>query len=275
MPLIVAFFFALYIAASAQLETGRDNARQERFAENRHTRTILLADLVSRYLDEKGGIPPADLATLAATPGFEEAAQFLNTAGPHGNGPFLYTVALTSGGNSYHRIIAYSPPPDGSINATEYLEAANNQCGATAASNAAAWCGHPKGSWYHTETLAHIPGDLNREREQQQQTLQKFAKFYSVLNTQAFPIMAAPNNVNDSAATLISQLTGYTYTATTCTGVWNWQTIPLTCEDLYTVWGTPRVYNFKTDQYIALYAEAPWQQNGLPIIVASQLDART
>lgn len=275
MPIFVTFLFALYIAASVRLETGRDNTRQEYQAEARHSRTILLADQISRYLDEKGGIPPATLAALAATPGFEETAQFLNTSGPHGNGPYLYSIALTSNGNTYNRVIVYAPPPDGSIDATEYLQATNNACGATGADDPSAWCGNPKGSWWKTETLARIPGELNREREQQQQTLQKIAKYYSVLTNQEFPKLDAPNNVNDSAATLISQLTGYAYTAATCAGVWNWHDIPLTCEDLYTIWGTPRVYNYKTDQYIALYAEAPWLESAQPIIVASQLDSRT
>lgn len=276
MPLIVVFFFMLFLASTTQLETIRDDARQEHLAESRHSRTIKLAELVARYLEEKGGTPPADLATLAATPGFTQAQQFLNT-GPHGDGPFLAVYpGLPKGENTYTRVIVYTPPQDGSISATDYLTASFNNCGTTAAGNPATWCGNPTGSWWMTETHTRITGELSRERAQQQQTLQKFAKAYNVIlaGQQVFPELSTPGD--NQVASLISQLTGYNglTTAATCTGVWTWQNIPLTCEDLYTVWGTPRLYNYKTAEHIVLYAEAPWKEGGQPIIVASQLDSR-
>lgn len=280
MPIIVLFFFMLFIASAAQLETTRDDARQGHLAESRHDRTIKLAELVSRYLDEKKRIPPASLTALAATPGFEEARQYLNDSGPQGDGPFLESYLLNNGVNDYNRVIVYNPPIDGSISAINYLAASYNSCGTTAPSDKAVWCGDPSGSWWMTETLSHIPDELSRERAQQQQTLQKFAKIYSVIiaNKQVFP-EPTPGG-NDSAVTLISQLTSYGFNANNCKGVWLWKGVPLTCEDLYTVWGTPRIYNYKTEDYIALYAEAPWREknpiSNLPefIVVASQLDSR-
>lgn len=293
MPIIIVVFLSMFFMMSAAtLETSQDAARQDHLAESRHTRTIALAQLVNRYLDERGGTAPVSLTALAATPGFQEANQFQLSAGPHGDGPFLAVFPMTNGTNTYSRIIVYMPPYDGSISAADYLLAANNACGTTAASQAGAWCGDPKGSYWITDTIDRIAIELSRERTQQQQTLKKFAQIYST--NQIYP---NPGTGNASALTLISLLPGYSATAATCTGVWKaqigvagcttkgakgpltcteqWQAIPLTCEDLYTIWGTPRVYNFLEKDRIALYAEAPWKDiGGLPNIVASQLDSR-
>lgn len=274
MPLVAVFLFVLFIAGQEMSETAQDHTRQEKLAESRHTRTILLAQLVNRYLDERGGIPPASLTALAATPGYESARQFLNASGPHGEGPFLAVYPLNNGTNTYNRVIVYNPPFDGSISATDYLLASKNACGATDASALGNWCGDPKGSYWSVDTLSRISAEVARERTQQQITLKKFAAFYSATYLSPIATYPDPGSGNDSAVTLISLLTGYSLTANTCTGVWNWQGIPLGCEDLYTIWGTPRVYNFKTANWISLYAEAPWQESGQPIVVASQLDNR-
>jgi hypothetical protein len=279
MPILVAMLFALFLAGAARLESNRVNASRENMAMSHHVRTTQLAHLVSRYLDERGGVPPTDLAALAATPGYEEARQFLNESGPHGEGPFLYVAALNSSGNTYHRVIVYKPPFDGSITADDYILGSFNKCGTTAANELGPWCGDPQGSWWMTETLSRIPDEISRERLQQQQTLQKFAKVYSsvvVVSSQLKQVFPDPGLGNDSAVTLISRLTGYNNatTAATCFGTWVWQNVPLTCDDLYTVWGTPRIYNYKNEDFISLYAEAPWKEDGLPIVVASQLDSR-
>lgn len=261
------------MVALAQLVTVRDNQRQESFAESRYTRTTEFAQLVKRYLDERNGVPPANIASLVATPGFEDASQYLNSSGPHGEGPFLFVVPLTRNGNSFHRVIVYDTPIDNSISATDYLSQTFNKCGSTSASQVGDWCGDPQGVWWMTETLDRIPDELAKERLQQQQTLQKFAKAYSFVdvNRQVFP---DPGLGNDSAVTLISRLTSYNLTATTCAGTWMWQKVPLSCEDLYTIWGEPRIYNYKNEDQIALYAESPWNEGGQKILVASQLDSR-
>lgn len=277
MPLIAVFLLTLFFAWQTQFETTQDNVRQDRLAETRRNRTILLAQLVNRYLDERGGIPPASLAALAATPGYESATQFINSSGPQGDGPFYAVYALNNGTNTYNRVIVYNPPADGSINTTDYLLAANNACGGTAPSSTSPWCGNAKGSYWTVDTLSRISTEVARERTQQQLTLKKFASLYSAKQYYPNPVGADGQNNganNNSSATLISLLTGYTYTAATCTGVWNWKGVPLACEDLYTIWGTPRTYNYLTQDFISLYAEAPWQESGNPIAIASQLDSR-
>lgn len=293
MPLIVLFLVTLFLANASRLESTQDASHQEWMVETRHNRTIALAQLVNRYLDERGGVLPANLTltTLAATPGYEDARQYLPISGPQADGPYLAVYPMNDGANTYKRVIVYNPPFDGSIDPADYLLAANNACGTTNASQPGNWCGNPKGSYWMTDTLSRISSEVARERAQQQHTLNKFAKVYSL--NQIYP---NPGSGNGSAVTLISLLSGYTMTAATCTGVWTatvipasckdnsasgamactkqWQTIPFTCDDLYTIWGTPRVYNYVTKDLIALYAEAPWQEAGLPIVVAAQLDSR-
>lgn len=273
MPVVVVIFVSALVFAFGNLITVRDNQRQEGLAATRHARTIALAKMVQRYIDEKNGIAPTSITAMAATAGFEDASQFQNSAGPHGEGPFLATYSMDNGVNTYQRVIVYDTPMDGSISAADYLSPAFNKCGATSAGQFGDWCGDDSGSWWIGETLNRIPDELSKERLQQQQTLQKFAKVYSVvvINRQVFP---DPGTGDGSAVTLISQLSGYTMTAATCAGTWVWKNVPLTCDDLYTVWGTPRVYNYKNEDFISLYAEAPWKENGQSIVVSSQLDNR-
>lgn len=274
MPLIVIFLCTLFLAAMNQLATARDADRQDASATTRHNRTITVAQLVNRYMDETGGTPPVSLAALAATPGYAEAHQYVSGT-EQGDGPFLVTYALNDGINNYKRVIVYSTPLDGSISPADYLTAANNACGATAASAAGAWCGNPTGSYWTVDTRSRMSLELARERTQQQLTLAKFAQAYWHYQINgAFP---DPGGGNGSAATLISKLTGYTLTAATCTGVWVWATVPLTCDDLYSVWGTPRVYNYINNEFISLYVESPWNEGSgptVPIVVASALNTR-
>lgn len=289
MPVIVIFLFAWFFAVLTQLETTHDNTHQENQAELRHQRTVALAHLVNRYLDEQGAIPPADLATIAATPGYEDARQYLN----QGDGPFYVAYPMASG--AYHRIIVYTPPFDKSLSATDYLSAANNTCGNTDASAIGSWCGNTKGSYWITETSARVATEVLRERNQQQQTLKKFAAFYSTY--QIYPDSGAGEG---TAVKLIDLLTTPPTSPATCKGIYQanhttklpagckrtsatgeltclqqWAEIPLTCDDLYTLWGGHRSYNFITQDYIALYGEAPWKDtDGKTIAIASQLDSR-
>lgn len=289
LPILAIFLFAWFLAVTDQLETTQSNTQQENRAELQHHRTAALAHLVNRYLDEQSAVPPADLATIAATPGYEDARQYLN----NGDGPFYIAYPMASG--AYHRIIVYSPPIDKSLTATEYLTAANNTCGATDASAIGAWCGNPKGSYWITETSARIATEILRERIQQQQTLKKFAAIYST-----YQIYPDSGTGDGTAVKLLDLLTTPPASAATCTGIHQannatklpgtckrtsaqgdltclqqWAGIPLTCDDLYTRWGGPRSYNFITQDYIALYGEAPWKDtDGKAIAVASQLDSR-
>lgn len=289
MPIIIIFLFVLFLTSASQLEVTHDATRQDNTAETRHNRTVALAQLVNRYLDEQGAVPPASLAVIAAIPGYEEVRQYLT----NGDGPF-YVVYPMNGGTS-HRIIVYSPPIDGSLNATTYLQAANNACGTTDPSQSAAWCGNPKGSYWITDTSARISREMVRERSQQQQTLKKFAAIYSL--NQIYPDTGAGDG---TAVKLLDLLTTPPASAATCSGIWQanntvkltaacqrtaavgpltciqqWKDIPLTCEDLYSIWGTARSYNYITQDYIALYSEAPWiDTDGKTIAISSQLDSR-
>ncbi len=295
MPIIIAvFFFVFFMTSAAQLETANDAARQTDLAATRHSRTVGLAKLVNRYLDEKGGMAPVSLDALIATPGYAEAYQYKIAAGPHGDGPFLAVFPITRGSNTFSRVIVYMPPYDGSISAADYLLAAHNACGTTNASADGPWCGNTKGSYWITDTIDRLSLELSHERLQQQTTLKKFAQIYST-----YQIYPNPGAGDGSAVRLIDLISGYSATAATCTGIWKaqvvtagcstynaksvpmscsaqWADLPLTCEDLYSIWGTPRVYNFLSKDRIALHVEAPWieETGGKPYIVASQLDSR-
>ena len=300
MPIfIVVFFFVFFLTSAAQLESTQDAARQTGLAETRHNRTVELAQLVNRYLDEQGGSAPVSLDTLAGTAGYQQALEY-KTGGPHGDGPYLAVFPITREMNTFSRVIVYMPPYDGSISSDDYLLSANNACGATDARVDGPWCGNPKGSYWVTDTINRLSIELSRERLQQQTTLKKFAQLYST-----YQIYPNPGTGDGGAVKLIDLIPGYSpmAKATTCTGIWKaqvatpgcttmaargipmtcsaqWADLPLTCDDLYTIWGTPRVYNFLSQDRIALYAEAgpataPWKdEHNVPYIVASQLDSR-
>lgn len=262
MVVFVIFILSLFFASQQQLYVAHEETSKIAIAESTRSQTIALAQLVNQYIDDHNGTPPASLAALAATPGYQAAKQYADAGSP-----YLAVYAMNDGTNNYSRVIVYTPPIDGSISATNYLLAANNACGTTDASAAGNWCGHPKGNYWIINTNARISGETSKERLQQQETLRKFASYFNANGN--FPDAGGGNG---SAGTFANLITGYNQTATTCAGTWQWNGIPLACNDIYTIWGTPRTYNYLDNKHIAIYSEAPWLQSGLPIAIASEIN---
>lgn len=269
MPFIVIALFTWFMWAVTSVEDTASNAQDHYAAKVRRARTEGLAEAINQYINETGS-SPATLAALVSQPGYTHTRQYQPDSGPHSNGPYYYTASITdAAGTTYNRVVAYLPPQDNSLTATTYLDAANNTCGGTAPNTDNPWCGNTSGIYWHRDTRDQMDAQLVEERTQQITTLKKFAAHYS--KNQSYP---DPGTGLNTAVTLISRLTGYGLTATTCAGIWNWSGIPLGCEDLYTRWGTPRVYNYIATKWIALYAEAPYYESGQPIAIATQHDNR-
>jgi hypothetical protein len=67
-------------------------------------------------------------------------------------------------------------------------------------------------------------------------------------------------------------LSGYTGTATSCTGIYRWGDIPLDCNDLFSIFGTPVTVNRHTNESITLISRTPIvNAAGDPVAVASDI----
>ena len=133
------------------------------------------------------------------------------------------------------------------------------------------WCGGKDSHWWLYDSRHDYSNEISLEKSAQRRILQKFAHAYALVvdNRQAFPKPAGPSST-------LAALVGYGGAAGTCVGSFVWNAVPLDCTDLFSVWGTPRVYNYLTEDYIALFTSSTIKDaSGNRVPVASQLDART
>lgn len=212
------------------------------------------------------GTLPASINALATTPGYEYLR--LDTQRPWQG--YAVSSTFNDGTWQYQRAVVYSQRPQVATNQATYLSTTSNACGTGAFNAAGPWCGSPNSWWWTWDTRSDYSNQISAERAAQRRLIQKFARVYEVVsnNKQVFP------NPGSAGAAITSLLSGYTLSAATCTGVWLWKGVPLDCADLYSVWGTPRVYNYLSEDYIAVLATSPiLDNNGVPVQVATQMDA--
>lgn len=239
-------------------------------ATNRASSLTQLSIGINNYFIETGTYP-ASIAALAAVPGYE---YLQNMARPFQS--LAITTNLDDTVFKYNRISVFSQDPyDHPLTDTQYLSAANNNCGTGDFATGVDWCGSKTSPWWKHETRETIQSNLARERIRQRRLLTKFTAWYnndtsiSTINGvwgNNFPNPGAP------AARLTALVTGFAQTATTCTGIYTWHGIPIECRDLYSVWGTPTVYNYVSSSRITLLTRTPYiKSDGTTLFVSTEL----
>jgi hypothetical protein len=265
MPVIVAAFVMWFLAllnGYVALTAGRDQMLD---GQQRAINTRFTAGAVMQSISETG-TPPASINALASTPGFQD--QRLAASIPWQG--YAVSGVLNDGTWQYQRVAVFSQRRETAVDTATYLTASTNACGTAAFNATGPWCGSKNSFWWTYDTRADYPNQVSAERAAQRRILQKFARKYEqvVNNKQVFP------NPGGTAASLVNLIPGYAQTATTCTGQYMWQGVPLDCTDLYSVWGTPRVYNYISEDYIAILATSTIKDTtGAFVQVASQLDS--
>jgi hypothetical protein len=269
MPYIVLMIF--FILQSLLLITAaRTNDLVDSLdMQNRDASIKIFATAIQNYYNETGNYP-ASTSALAASSGYE---YLKNIARP------FQSLTTTNGLNDtvfqYKRAAIFIQDPyDHPLDDATYLSAANNTCGTGSFATAIDWCGTKTSRWWKHETRTDIQKNIARERKRLRRLLDKFNAWYNFdISTSTTNGVWGNNYPNPgvAAAQLNALVTGFAQTATTCTGIYTWHGIPFDCSDLYSVWGTPTVYNFVSNTHITLLTRTPYTKtDGTTLFVSTE-----
>lgn len=270
MPYAILFIFfflqttLLFIAGKQEeLNTAYDiQAREDSIYQ--------LASATNSYYLEIGTYP-ASFTALAATSGYEHLR---NTSRPH---QYLATATnIDDGVFKFNRISVFTQDPYGRpLTSANYLLAANNTCGTGTFAAGADWCGSETTQWWKHETRDNIQSELALERKRLRRVLEKFNAWYNGDASVSTISGIWGNNYPDpgaASAKLSTLVSGFTQTATTCTGIYTYSGIPIDCTDLYSIWGTPTVYNYLSSSRVALLTKSPYtKSDGTPLYVSTEV----
>lgn len=267
MPALIFIGFGLWYIAilvgNLALQTG---LLQSTDGQARAMATRAVAGAVLNQIMDTG-TPPASLATAAAQPGYQDLR--LEAARPWQS--YALSPVLNDGTWEFQRAVVFSQRPNAAVDNARYLAASANACGTGGFASTGPWCGNKNSYWWLYDSRTDYPNQIALEKAAQRRIMQKFAHVYTLVsnNRQAFPNPGV-------ASRPLAALAGFGGTAANCTGIYTWASVPLDCSDLFSVWGTPRVYNYLTEDYIAIVSTSTIKNAaGTFVPVASQLDART
>jgi len=215
--------------------------------ENAYATVASVSSAIEQYANEFGAYPD-DLDALATQAGFEFIRPALvqsNTIG------YAKADNLTDSTWQFHRAAVFTLKFSQGETAADYKTI--NTCGSGALESASAWCGSNDSFWARHETKVRHVQDLIGERVRQQRLMQKIVNDYNTNGAFRSP--------GGDSASLVS-LVGYSGTAKNCSGMYAWGPIPIDCMDLYSVWGTPTVINFFSEQHVTVVAESSIKDSG-------------
>jgi hypothetical protein len=213
---------------------------------NREAAVRNIAAATSNYRLETGSYP-ASLTALTTAAGHE----YLKSDDKPFQAYALSNV-IDDGMWRYRRATVYTQDPWAPD--PNYLLSSNNTCGTGDFTSSVDWCGSKNSLWWKGETRENAQQESARERDRQRRLMNKIVLVYN--KNGVFP------NPGSAAVSLTSLIASPPASAAACNGVWNWNGIPLDCLDLYSIWGTPTVYNYLTTTHIALLVASPYQMTG-------------
>lgn len=227
-----------------------------------------VATAQSQYRQETGTYP-VSLSTLSAVNGYE----WLRTVLPSDQGGLqaarsaillrsALSGSISDGTWTFQRALLFAPFDIRTLDA-DYLAQNTCQGGGTAPfATATDWCpAVGQAVTWREETRSLAGGAQTDGRANMGRTLAKFGSFFNTSG--GFPV--------GGPATLTA-LAGGPASAAGCSGTYVWNQIPLGCEDLFSIWGTPVTYNRVASNLVALTADSPFRDGaGAAIVVAAEL----
>lgn len=260
-PLVITALIAA-IASALALQSGAnlDLMRLYRFNAHR-SQLVMVAENLEQYYNERGTFP-ASLAALAQTPGYSHVRSLLN----NWQG-YAVSGALTDSVWTFQRMVAFSNDPKTGITPATYLQ--HNACGSGAFSSAASWCGSRNSVWFLKDTRHGVNDAITTQRARLRRSLQKFGDFFSANG--GFPSRDSSGAALVTGNTYsVASLAGFAGTASTCTGIYVWQGLPIGCDDMFDSWGKPVGFAYTSNNEFSLVSETPLTNAaGEPLLVAA------
>jgi Tfp pilus assembly protein PilE len=254
--LIAAIASALAIQSSANL----DLMRLYRFNANR-SQLVMVAENLEQYYNERGTFP-SSLQALAQAPGYSHVRSLLN----NWQG-YAVSGALADSVWQYQRMVAFSNDPKAGMTPATYLS--QNACGSGSFSTAASWCGTNKSVWFLKDTRHGVNDAITTQRSRLRRSLQKFGDFFSANG--GFPSRDSSGTALVAGNTYsVASLAGFTGTASTCSGIYVWQGLPIGCDDMFDSWGKQVGFAYTSSTEFSLVSETPLiNAAGEPLLVAA------
>jgi len=213
--------------------------------------------MITRYEENPQGgyLSPAELVQL---PGYEylknDSLELFQ----------VERVQLSDAAWRFQRIGAWFESPYDVVGNSEYLSINSNSCGTGSFSTATSWCGRAASIWMKAEDRQGFGELLLGEKQRLVRTMSKLAKRFNRDGT--FTPLAA------GSFRTLPQLVGYSGTPEACAGVFAYNEIPLTCDDLFNVWGNPISLNQISDRHIALVNRTQiFNASGLVVRLAEEI----
>lgn len=222
-------------------------------------------DKAVRQYTLTNGAPPTSLSALATANGYEWTRTGLNSndGGVLTNKlvplvSFRLANNLTDPYWTFSRTLLTTTPPPG-LTVDDLL--GYNTCGHGDFYTASDWCAIG-GLVFKAETRDQAILDQTVARQRMNRTLEKFAAYYN--KTGGFPDVASSTTLAAAAGAAVS--------ASSCNGAWNWNGLPLGCDDFYSPWGTLVTYTKVSSSLIVLSVASPLKNaSGTALTVAAEL----
>jgi hypothetical protein len=178
---------------------------------------------------------------------------------------YAITRDVDGGPWQFDRAVVWANNLDAQITDADYL--ANNACGADGFDDAEAWCAPPALRAFRLESRDGFADRIEEARTSILNTMQKLAQY-------AARESEFPRSENDGTPLIngtsyfMADLVGYGGAPIDCTGVFDFQGIPLGCEDVFvSPFGTPLVYEYLSEENVALIAQTTLERAGGEVIL--------
>lgn len=172
---------------------------------------------------------------------------------------------ISDGAWRFDRRAFWFESPYSVVGDTDYVTAENNACGSEKLSTAVSWCGRQGSLWLKVETREGNDQLILGEKQRLFRVVSKFVRAYSEAGM--FTTLGAGSVVS------MPSLVGYAGAASACSGVFSYNGIPFTCENLFNNWGYPIVLNQISLKHIALVSRtALITAANTPVRLAEEID---
>lgn len=209
-----------------------------------------------------------DLATLQAAAGNEHLASNFS---PHVK--YAVSSTLTDANCQFLRILVYSQNPKTGLSESDYLSGENNKFSSDDFVTALDWTvKDSKSVWFSFDTRQNHLKRIAGTHKHLRAILKKFATYYNTNGHFPNEDQTGSPLATDSFVNL-ADLANFPGSATTCTGIFSYDGIPMSCYDLFGPVGDNIVYHYKNDNYILVEARTGIQdENGTEIIILELLN---
>lgn len=260
LPIVLLAIFTWCVAEYAPVNHTLSNSAEYYDLRAKEFDMRRVAEAIELYRRQYGAFPTS-LQALATTPGYQHVAANLN-----GWQSYATSGALNDGTWTFTRVTAFTrSPKSGSV--ASYLS--RNACGTAGfATETGSWCGSVDSRWYVQDARKYFVGELTTQQVRLVRLNQKFADYYNKYGY--YPkVDSGGAALGTSSITALATLAGFAGTATTCSGQFQYQGIPIDCGDMFDIWGGRVGYQFEEPGHVIFVSEPPiFNGSGERVVVA-------